>query len=97
MTKKVLVIRKKPKLFAACVDCDKLYDFTEIISQSNDNTNTGFKCTHIEFLNHLMQNRRKPCESELLMKVSLINGHKWRPKMIYLLPYLKTQLAIMYK
>jgi len=49
MARKALAIRKKPKLFAACVDCDKLYDPTEIIPQSNDNTNTGFKCTHIEF------------------------------------------------
>jgi len=56
MARKVLAIRKKPKLFAACVDCDKLYDPTEIIPQSNDNTNTGFKCTHIEFPNHPMQN-----------------------------------------
>ena len=52
MIRKALAIRKKLKLFAACVNCDKLYDLTEIILQSNDNANTRFKCTHIKFLNH---------------------------------------------
>ena len=44
-----------------------------------------------------MQKYQRPCGSELLLKVPVNNGFKCRPKMVYPLPCLKTQLAIMYK
>ena len=72
-----------------------MYNPEEIIPKSDDNI--GFQCTHIEFPDHTMQKYRKPCGSELLLKVPINNGFKWHPKMVYPLPCLKTQLAIMYK
>ncbi|CAG8752552.1 13266_t:CDS:2, partial [Funneliformis caledonium] len=46
-----------------------LYDITVIIpANSDDNANSGFKCTHIKFPNYQMQSQRKSCGSELLMK-----------------------------
>ena len=44
-----------------------------------------------------MEKYRQQCGSELLLKVPVNNGFTWRPKMIYPLPCLKTQLDIMYK
>ena len=98
MARKLLGIRKKSKTFATCPDCNKLYDITVIIpANSDDNANSGFKCTHIEFPNHLMQSQRKSCGSELLMKVPVNNGYIWRPKMLYPLPSLKNQISSMYQ
>ena len=98
MARKLLDITKRSKTFVACTDCNKLYNPTEIMPKSDDNSaNSGFKCTHIEFPNHPMEKYRQQCGSELLLKVPVNNGFNWRPKMIYPLPCLKTQLAIMYK
>lgn len=81
MARKLLKIKKNSKSFATCPDCNKLYDITAIIPVNSGNgANTGFKCTHIEFPNHPKQNQRKPCGSELLMKVPVNNGYIWRPK-----------------
>jgi len=98
MARKLLDITKRSKTFVACTDCNKLYNPTEIMLKSDDNSaNSGFKCTHIEFPNHPMEKYRQQCGSELLLKVPVNNGFNWRPKMIYPLPCLKTQLSIMYK
>ncbi|CAG8675098.1 8018_t:CDS:2 [Funneliformis caledonium] len=72
MARKLLNIRKKSKSFVTCTDCNKLYDIASIIPKNSDsNATIGFKCTHIEFLNHPMQSYRKSCDSELLVKISL--------------------------
>ena len=98
MARKLLDITKRSKTFVACTDCNKLYNPTEIMPKSDDNSaNSGFKCTHIEFPNHPMEKYRQQCGSELLLKVPVNNGFNWRPKIIYPLPCLKTQLSIMYK
>jgi len=98
MARKLLDITKRSKTFVACTDCNKLYNPTEIMPKSDDNSaNSGFKCTHIKFPNHPMEKYRQQCGSELLLKVPVNNGFNWRPKMIYPLPCLKTQLSIMYK
>ena len=98
MARKLLDITKRSKTFVACTDCNKLYNPTEIMPKSDDNSaNSGFKCTHIEFPNHPMEKYRQQCGSELLLKIPVNNGFNWRPKMIYPLPCLKTQLSIMYK
>jgi hypothetical protein len=96
--RKILDIKKKSKTFAICTDCNKLYDITKIILENqNDNRFLEFKCTHIEFPKHPMQKYRKPCESELLMKVPVNNGYIWHPKMLYPLSCLKSQLSTMYQ
>jgi hypothetical protein len=98
MARKLLDIKKKSKTFAVCTDCNKLYNPAEIIPKPGDNNaNSGFKCTHVEFPNHTTKKYRKQCGSELLTNVPTNNGFKWRPKMVYPLPCLKTQLATMYK
>uniref|UniRef100_U9ULB8 Transposase domain-containing protein n=1 Tax=Rhizophagus irregularis (strain DAOM 181602 / DAOM 197198 / MUCL 43194) TaxID=747089 RepID=U9ULB8_RHIID len=75
-----------------------LYDIASIIpANSNDNEFSGFKCTHVEFPKHPMQKYRECCGSELLMKVPVNNGYIWRPKMLYPLSCLKSQLSIMYQ
>ena len=95
--RRLLEIKKKPTTFAACPDCDKLYDIATIIATNTNNENSGFKCTYVEFSNHPMQSQRKSCGSELLMKVPVNNGYIWRPKMVYPLPCLKTQVSTMYQ
>ncbi|CAB4434339.1 unnamed protein product [Rhizophagus irregularis] len=96
--RKILDIKKKSKTFAICTDCNKLYDIASIIpANSNDNEFSGFKCTHVEFPKHPMQKYRECCGSELLMKVPVNNGYNWRPKMLYPLLCLKSQLSMMYQ
>ena len=95
MARKLLEIRKKTKSFAVCPNCNKLYDTAAIIPQ--DTGDSGFKCTHIEFPNHTMQKYRRSCGSELLTKVPVNNGYIWRPKMVYPLPCLKTQILTLYQ
>ena len=92
MARKLLEIKKKLIKFAACPDCNKLYDIETIISTNTVDKKS--KCSHIEFPNHLMQSQCKPCGSDLLMKVPVNRGYIWRPKMVYPLPCLKTQLLI---
>ena len=78
IARKILEVKKKSKTFAACPDCNKLYDIATIIPvNSGENANSGFKCTHVEFPNHLMKNQRKSCGTELLMKVPINNGYIW--------------------
>ena len=97
MARKLLDIKKKSKSFTACTEYNKLYDPTEIILKLGDNTSSGFKCTNIEFPNHPIRKYRKQCKSELLTNVQVNNGFKWHPKLVYPLPCLKSQLAVMYK
>src|SRR6266498_3737717 len=97
MARRLLEIKKKSKTFAACPDCNKLYDTATIIATNTNNENSGFKCTYVEFPNHPMQSQRQSCGSELLMKVPVNNGYIWRPKMVYPLPCLKTQVSTMYQ
>jgi hypothetical protein len=94
MARKLLDIKRISKVFAVCTDCNKLYNPAEIISEQS---NSGFKCINVEFPNHPMKNHCKSCGSELLTKVPVNNGYNWRPKMVYPVPCLKTQLAAMYK
>ena len=89
--KQSLGIEKQEKTYAVCSNCNALYNSEEILIQ------TGFKCTHVEFPNHPMQNRREPCGTELLMKVPVNDGYIERPKMTFPMPSLKTQLITMYQ
>ncbi|EXX72342.1 hypothetical protein RirG_070190 [Rhizophagus irregularis DAOM 197198w] len=98
IARKFLEIKKKPKIYAVCLKCNKLYNIANITpsDQSNSEFN-GFRCDHVEFLNYTLRNQREPCETELLKRVPVVNGYIWKPKMIYPLPCLKTQLSIMYQ
>ncbi|CAG8729863.1 13442_t:CDS:2, partial [Funneliformis caledonium] len=69
----------------------------EVRKKSKSYADLGFKCNYVEFLNYLMQNQCEFCGSELLIKVSVVNGYIWRPKMLYPIPCLKTQIFTMYK
>ena len=51
--KKLLGIGKQDKTYAVCPNCNALYNIEEISSQ---NQSTDFKCTHVKFPNHPMQN-----------------------------------------
>ena len=97
MARKLLDIKKRSKTYATCTNCNKLYNINEIIPKNLTNKDfKRFKCNNVEFPNHLMHSQRKPCGAELLNKVPVTNGYIWRPKMIFPLPCLKTQLAAMY-
>lgn len=95
MARKLMGFVKKSRTYAVCPSCDKLFNSAEIIPV--DNQNSGKKCDHIEFPDHLMKNQRKPCGTDLLKKVPIAKGHIWRPKMVYPLPCLKTQLVTLYQ
>jgi hypothetical protein len=63
--------------YAVCQSCDTLYDATEVITED------GFKCRHIEFPNHPMRTKRKPCGAELTVRVPIVKGYKRRPKLLF--------------
>ncbi len=56
-----------------------------------------FKCKHIEFSNHLIWKKRKPCEAELTVQVPIIKGYKRHPKLLFLLPSLKMQIISLFQ
>ncbi|CAG8804544.1 750_t:CDS:2, partial [Dentiscutata erythropus] len=74
-----------------------LYDIDTIVLKNADTNSPGFKCTHTEFPDYPLWSKREPCGSELLVKVPVTDGYIWRPKMVYLLPCLRTQISIMYQ
>src|SRR5688500_2136219 len=94
MMRKLLGIGKQEKTYAVCSSCNKLYKVTEIL---NDQSDSGFKCSHVEFSNHPRHSQRQPCGTELTKKVLIVKGHIIRPKMVFPLPSLKTQLISMYQ
>ncbi|PKY56713.1 hypothetical protein RhiirA4_428451 [Rhizophagus irregularis] len=97
IARKFLEIKKKSKTYAVCPECNKLYNIANITpSDQSDSEFNGFRCDHVEFPNHTMRNQRESCGTELLKRVPVVNGYIWKPKMIYPLPCLKTQLSIMY-
>src|SRR5204862_5534183 len=71
--------------------CNKLYKKLEILSTS------GFKCNHMEFLNHPRRNLRKPYETEVTDQVPITSGFIIKLKMIYPLLSLKAQIIVMYQ
>ena len=98
MMRKLLEIGKQSKTYAVCPDCNKLYKISEILSHNpNSRTPTGIKCNHIEFPNHLRNSKRQPCGAEITMKVPVVKDYVIRPRMVYSLPSLKTQLTAMYQ
>ena len=98
MTRKILEINKKSKMYAVCSKCNKLHNVADIVlGDQNDSEFSGFRCDHIEFPDHPMQNQRKSCRAELLTRVPVVNRYIWKPKIIYPLPCLKIQLATMYQ
>ena len=96
MMQKILGISKESKTYAVCPKCNKLYNITEILP-SNNTANTGFECTHVEFPNHPRKAHRKPCKMELTKSVPIINGYINKPKMVFPIISLKTQLITMYQ
>ena len=92
--KKLLGIGKQDKTYAVCPDCNALYNIEEILTQNQSNQ---FKCTHVEFSDHPMRNRREPCNTELLIKVPINDRFINRPKMTFPMPSLKSQLITMYQ
>lgn len=90
IAKKLLKV-SKCKNYAVCQSCNTLYNATEIITED------GFKCRHTEFPNHPMQTKRKPCGAELTERVPIVKGYKRRPKLLFPLPNLKTQITSLYQ
>ncbi|CAB5371254.1 unnamed protein product [Rhizophagus irregularis] len=75
MAKKLLGINKRDRTCAVCPECNTLYKISEILPGNPQNeTNTGFQCTHVEFPNHPMRNKRRICGTELTNKVPVVNG-----------------------
>ena len=90
IAKKLLKV-SKCKNYAVCQSCNTLYNATEIITED------GFKCRHTEFPNHPMRTKRKPCGAELTKRVPIVKGYKRRPKLLFPLPNLKTQITSLYQ
>jgi hypothetical protein len=91
MMRKLLEIGKQSKTYAVCPSCNKLYNISEIRSTS------GLKCNHVEFPNHPKRNQRKSCGTEVTKWVRTTSGYIIKPKMVYPLPSLKTQIIAMYR
>jgi Transposase family tnp2 len=88
--RKLLEIGGQTKMFAVCPDCNKLHN-------TENNRQDGFKCDHVEFPTHPMQNRREACGTEILKKVLTVKGYIWRPKLQFPLPSLKNQLITLFQ
>src|SRR5215216_3448978 len=96
--KKMIGIDKQTKIYAVCPDCNTLYKISEILQKNvNDQSNNGFKYTHVEFLNHLRKGQRSPCGTEITKQISIVKGYIRKPKIIFPLPSLKAQLITMYQ
>jgi len=88
MARKLLGIVKQEKTYAVCPDCNALYKVSDILPKdATDNLNRGFKCNHVEFLNHPRRSLRKPCDAEITKRVPVVNGYKRVPKMVFLYYY----------
>ena len=90
IAKKLLKISKWLN-YAVCKSCHTLYDVTEVITEDD------FKCRHIEFPNHPMRTKREPCGAELTKQVPVVKGYIKRPKLLFPLPDLKTQIVSLYQ
>jgi hypothetical protein len=98
MARKLLGIGKQEKIYAVCLSCNALYDVAEILPRNqNKQAPTGFKCTHVEFPNHLQRRQRQACRTELTNKILVVNGFIRRPKMTFPIPSLKNQIITMYQ
>jgi len=94
--KNALGIEKLGKTYAVCPECNTLYNVSEILTQDGTDRG-GFKCTHVEFLNHPMRKLRQPCGAELIKEVPTVKGFVRRPKMVFPIPSLKMQIVTMYQ
>ncbi|GBC24892.2 uncharacterized protein LOC114575947 [Rhizophagus irregularis DAOM 181602=DAOM 197198] len=80
MAKKLLGINKRNRTCVVCSECNILYKISEILPGNPQNeTNTGFQCTYVEFPNHPMRNKRQICGTELTNKVPQLTVMYQRP------------------
>ncbi|PKB92471.1 hypothetical protein RhiirA5_508269 [Rhizophagus irregularis] len=97
--KKLLRIDKATKTYAVCPKCNNLYKIGEILGQNEQVTEAspGLKCSRVEFPKHLMKKYREVCGEELLKNVPVNNGYIKRPRIVFPMPDLKTQIFTMYQ
>ncbi|EXX50128.1 uncharacterized protein OCT59_006542 [Rhizophagus irregularis] len=96
--KKLLRIDKATKTYAVCPKCNNLYKIREILGQNEQVTEASpeLKCSRVEFPKHLMKKYREVCGEELLKNVPVNNGYIKRPRIVFPMPDLKTQIFTMY-
>jgi len=87
--KKLLKVSKYTN-YAVCPSCNTLYNVNKVIIKD------CFKCKHIEFSNHPMWKKRKPCKVELTVQVLIIKGYKRHPKLLFSLSSLKMQMISLF-
>jgi hypothetical protein len=97
--KKLLRIDKATKTYAVCPKCNNLYKIGEILGQNEQVTEAspGLKCSRVEFPKHPMKKYREVCGEELLKNVPVNNGYIKRPRIVFPMPDLKTQIFTMYQ
>lgn len=97
--KKLLRIDKATKTYAVCPKCNNLYKIGEILGQNEQVTEAspGLKCSQVEFPKHPMKKHREACGEELLKNVPVNNGYIKRPRIVFPMPDLKTQIFTMYQ
>ena len=97
MAKKLLGIVKQEKTYAVCPDCNALYKVLDILPQNLQNvSDSGSKCTHVEFPNHPKHSRRQACGAELTNKILTITRFIRKSKILFPVPSLKIQIILMY-
>ena len=87
--KKLLQIGKITKTYAVCPKCNKLHKVADI-SEEN-------KCNFIEFPKHIMKKHRAECGEAILKNIPVTNGYIKRPRMVFPMPDLKSQIFAMYQ
>ena len=87
--KELLQIDRNAKTYAVCPKCHKLHKVAEI---PEDN-----KCNFVEFPYHPMRKYREACGVELLKNIPVTNGYIKRPRKVFPMPDLKSQIHAMYQ
>ena len=82
--------------YVVCPNCDSVYEYQSCFELSRSGTKKSKVCSHIPYLNHPQESRRKPCGAVLLKKVKVKYEYNLCPIRSYAYKPLKatiTQLA----
>lgn len=82
--------------YAACKECCKLYQISDVSSNDPNITPKFTKCIFQDFPNHSKSYGRKPCETPLYKNICTKNGVIKRPVLIFPTISLRNQLNILF-
>jgi len=79
-----------------CQKCDAIYSHEQSIKTINGKT-VSAKCKRVLFPNHTIRNRRAPCNTNLMKKVTNGSKYAFHPRKLYCYKSIKTTLELLLK